>query len=131
LLAELVTAAKKASQRPVIVKLSPNVTSIANMAKVAEESGADALTLINTFLSLAIDIRTRKPKIANVTGGLSGPAIKPIALRMVWEAAQAVKIPIFGAGGIRSVSDGRGIRCPGGHGQLCRSAGGRAHRHGT
>jgi dihydroorotate dehydrogenase (NAD+) catalytic subunit len=75
------------------------------MAKVAEESGADALTLINTFLSLAIDIRTRKPKIANVTGGLSGPAIKPIALRMVWEAAQAVKIPIFGAGGIRSGED--------------------------
>jgi dihydroorotate dehydrogenase (NAD+) catalytic subunit len=105
LLAELVTAAKKASQRPVIVKLSPNVTSIADMAKVAEESGADALTLINTFLSLAIDIRTRKPKIANVTGGLSGPAIKPIALRMVWEAAQAVKIPIFGAGGIRSGED--------------------------
>ncbi len=105
LLAELVTATKKASERPIFIKLSPNVTSVAAMAKVAEESGADGLTLVNTFLSLAIDIRTRKPKIANITGGLSGPAIKPIAVRMVWEAAQAVKIPIFGAGGIRSGED--------------------------
>ena len=105
LLAELVTQAKKASRRPIFVKLSPNVTSIAAMAKVAEESGADGLTLVNTFLSLAIDIKTRKPRIANTTGGLSGPAIKPIAVRMVWEAAQAVKIPILGAGGIRSGED--------------------------
>ncbi len=75
------------------------------MARVAEENGADGLTLVNTFLSLAIDIKTRKSKIANVTGGLSGPAIKPIAVRMVWEAAQAVKIPIFGAGGIRTGED--------------------------
>ncbi len=105
LLAELVTQAKKVSRRPIFVKLSPNVTSIAAMAKVAEEAGADGLTLVNTFLSLAIDIKTRKPKIANTTGGLSGPAIKPIAVRMVWEAAQAVKIPILGAGGIRSGED--------------------------
>ncbi len=105
LLAELVTRTKKASDRPIFVKLSPNVTSIAAMAKVAEDHGADGLTLINTFLSLAIDIQTRKPKIANITGGLSGPAIKPIAVRMVWEAAQAVKIPILGAGGIRSGED--------------------------
>ena len=105
LLAELVKAVKKASQRPVFIKLSPNVTSISTMARIAEENGADGLTLINTFLSLAIDIRTRKPKIANITGGLSGPAIKPIAVRMVWEAAQAVRIPIFGAGGIRSGED--------------------------
>ena len=105
LLAELVTQAKKASDRPIFVKLSPNVTSIAAMAKVAEDNGADGLTLINTFLSLAIDIKTRQPKIANVTGGLSGPAIRPIAVRMVWEAAQAVKIPILGVGGIRSGED--------------------------
>ena len=105
LLAELVTQTKKASDRPLFVKLSPNVTSIAAMAKVAEDNGADGLTLINTFLSLAIDIKTRQPKIANVTGGLSGPAIRPIAVRMVWEAAQAVKIPILGVGGIRSGED--------------------------
>ncbi len=105
LLAELVSKAKKASDRPIFIKLSPNVTSIAAMARVAEDAGADGLTLVNTFLALAIDIRTRKPKIANVTGGLSGPAIKPIAVRMVWEAAQAVRIPILGAGGIRSAED--------------------------
>ncbi len=105
LLGELVAATKKASQRPIFVKLSPNVTSIAAMAKVAEENGADGLTLVNTFLSLAIDLQTRRPKIANVTGGLSGPAIKPIAVRMVWEAAQAVEIPILGVGGIRTGED--------------------------
>ena len=105
LLSELVTAARKASERPIFVKLSPNVTSIAAMARAAEDAGADGLTLINTFLSLAIDIRTRKPRIANITGGLSGPAIKPIAVRMVWEAAQAVRIPILGTGGIRSGED--------------------------
>ncbi len=105
LLADLVKQAKKLSERPVFIKLSPNVTSIAAMARAAEDAGADGLTLVNTFLSLAIDIRARKPKIANVTGGLSGPAIKPIAVRMVWEAAQAVTIPILGVGGIRSGED--------------------------
>ena len=105
LLAELVAKTKKASERPIFVKLSPNVTSIAAMARAAEDSGADGLTLINTFLSLSIDIRTRRPNIANVTGGLSGPAIKPIAVRMVWEAAEVVKIPILGAGGIATGED--------------------------
>ena len=105
LLADLVSKVKKASRRPVFIKLSPNVTSIAAMAKVSEDSGADALSLVNTFLSLSIDIKTRRPRMANVTGGLSGPAIKPIALRMVWESAQAVKIPILGMGGIVSPED--------------------------
>ena len=105
LLAELVSKAKAKSRRPIIIKLSPNVTSIAAMARCAEENGADALSLVNTFLSLAIDIKTRKPKIANITGGLSGPAIKPIAVRMVWESAQAVKIPIIGMGGIATAED--------------------------
>lgn len=100
LLKELVSRTKEAVKRPLIVKLSPNVTSIAQMAKVAEDAGADAVSLVNTFVSLAIDVETRKPKIANVTGGLSGPAIKPIAVRMVYEASRAVKIPVVGMGGI-------------------------------
>ncbi len=105
LLAHLVERTKKASRRPIFIKLSPNVTSIAAMARVAEENGADALSLVNTFLSLSIDIKTRRPRIANITGGLSGPAIKPIAVRMVWEAAKVVKIPIVGMGGIVSAED--------------------------
>jgi dihydroorotate dehydrogenase (NAD+) catalytic subunit len=104
-LAELVVHAKKLARRPLIVKLSPNVTSIAQMARVSEAAGADALSLINTFVSLAIDVKTRRPRIANVTGGLSGPAIKPIAVRMVWEAARAVRIPVIGMGGITSPED--------------------------
>jgi dihydroorotate dehydrogenase (NAD+) catalytic subunit len=105
LLTDLVSQAKKAASRPLIVKLSPNVTSIADMARAAEAAGADALSLVNTFLSLAIDVKTRRPRIANVTGGLSGPAIKPIALRMVYEASRAVKIPIIGMGGITTAED--------------------------
>ena len=101
----LVARVKAIALRPVIVKLSPNVTSIAQMARIAERAGADALSLVNTFLALAIDAETRKPLLANVTGGLSGPGIKPIALRMVWEAAQAVKIPILGMGGITTAED--------------------------
>jgi dihydroorotate dehydrogenase (NAD+) catalytic subunit len=102
-LSNLVTAAREAvarreKPRPLIVKLSPNVTSIAEMARAAEAAGADAVSLVNTFVSLAIDIEKRRPRIANVTGGLSGPAIKPIALRMVWEAAAAVSIPVIGVG---------------------------------
>jgi dihydroorotate dehydrogenase (NAD+) catalytic subunit len=102
---ELVTTAKRVARRPLIVKLSPNVTSIAQMAYVAQESGADALSLINTFVAMAIDPETRKPRIANVTAGLSGPAIKPIAVRMVYDAAHAVKIPVIGMGGISTPED--------------------------
>lgn len=105
LLAEVVTAARKVSRRPLLVKLSPNVTAIAPLAKVAEESGADALSLVNTVVSLAIDARTRRPRIGNNYGGLSGPAIKPIALRFVYEASQAVKIPIAGLGGVATGED--------------------------
>jgi dihydroorotate dehydrogenase (NAD+) catalytic subunit len=105
LLDEVVRTAKRVAARPLIVKLSPNVTSIALMAHVAEEAGADAISLVNTFLAMAIDAETRKPRIANVTAGLSGPAIKPIALRMVYEAARAVKIPVIGMGGITTPVD--------------------------
>lgn len=104
-LAELVSHCRHYSTRPIIVKLSPNVTSIAAMARCAESSGADALSLVNTFVSLAIDVETRRPRLQNVTGGLSGPAIKPIAVRMVWEAARAVKIPVIGMGGIATAED--------------------------
>ena len=102
---DVVRLARRNTQRPLIVKLSPNVTSIAQMARVAEECGADALSLVNTFVAMAIDAETRKPRIANVTAGLSGPAIKPIALRMVYDAAKAVKIPIIGMGGISAAVD--------------------------
>jgi dihydroorotate dehydrogenase (NAD+) catalytic subunit len=105
LLDEVVTTAKRVARYPLIVKLSPNVTSIAQMAYVAQEAGADALSLINTFVAMAIDPETRKPRIANVTAGLSGPAIKPIALRMVYDAAHAVKIPVMGMGGISTAAD--------------------------
>jgi len=102
---DVVRLARRNTDRPLIVKLSPNVTSIAQMARVAEEAGADALSLVNTFVAMAIDAETRKPRIANVTAGLSGPAIKPIALRMVYDAAKAVKIPIIGMGGISAAVD--------------------------
>jgi dihydroorotate dehydrogenase (NAD+) catalytic subunit len=105
LLDEVVTTAKRVARYPLIVKLSPNVTSIAQMAYVAQEAGADALSLVNTFVAMAIDPETRKPRIANVTAGLSGPAIKPIALRMVYDAAHAVKIPVLGMGGISTAAD--------------------------
>jgi dihydroorotate dehydrogenase (NAD+) catalytic subunit len=105
LLDEVVATARHNSQRPLIVKLSPNVTSIAQMAQVAEEAGADAISLVNTFVAMAIDAETRKPRISNVTAGLSGPAIKPIALRMVYDASKAVKIPVIGMGGISTAVD--------------------------
>lgn len=105
LLYELVSRTKGASMRPLMVKLSPNVTSIGQMAKVAADAGADAVSLVNTFVSLAIDVETRRPRIANITGGLSGPAIKPIAVRMVHEAAKAIDIPVVGMGGIVRAED--------------------------
>jgi dihydroorotate dehydrogenase (NAD+) catalytic subunit len=107
LLAEVVGSAKVAARRgrPLIVKLSPNVTSIAHMARVAEQAGADAISLVNTFVAMAIDAETRRPRISNIIGGLSGPAIKPIALRMVYEAAHAVSIPVIGIGGISTAVD--------------------------
>jgi dihydroorotate dehydrogenase (NAD+) catalytic subunit len=101
----LVAKVKIASKRPLIVKLSPNVTSIAQMARVAALAGADALSLVNTFLGMAIDAETRQPRIRNITAGLSGPAIKPLALRMVYECARAVSIPILGMGGIVTATD--------------------------
>jgi dihydroorotate dehydrogenase (NAD+) catalytic subunit len=105
LLDEVVSAAKRVARRPLIVKLSPNVTSVAYMARIAENAGADAVSLVNTFIAMSIDAETRKPRISNVTAGLSGPAIKPIALRMVFEASKMVKIPVIGMGGISTAAD--------------------------
>ncbi|MBA4371815.1 MAG: dihydroorotate dehydrogenase [Thermodesulfovibrio sp.] len=102
---EVVSAVRKKTKLPLIVKLSPNVTDIALMARVAEDSGADALSLINTLTGMAIDIRTRRPKLANIRGGLSGPAIKPVAIRMVYDVYKAVKIPLIGMGGIMNAED--------------------------
>jgi dihydroorotate dehydrogenase (NAD+) catalytic subunit len=101
----LVREVKAVAKRPIIVKLSPNVTSIGQMARTCAQSGADAVSLVNTFLAMSIDVESRKPRLSNVTGGLSGPAIKPIAIRMVYEAAKAVSIPIIGLGGIINPED--------------------------
>ncbi len=104
-IAELTGRVRRATDKPLWVKLSPNVTDIARIANAAEGNGADAISLVNTLVGLAVDHRTRRPELSNVTGGLSGPAIKPVALRMVWEAAKAVRIPVIGIGGIQSASD--------------------------
>jgi len=103
--AEVVKETKKVSRIPLIVKLSPNVNDIVTIAQAVEEAGADAISLVNTFIGMAIDPVTFKPRISNIVGGLSGPAIRPIAVRMVWEVAQKVKVPVVGIGGITSVSD--------------------------
>ena len=103
--AEVTTAVKQVAKRPVIVKLSPNVTSIKELALAVEGAGADALSLINTLVGMSIDVYSRRPRIANVTGGLSGPAVKSVAVRMVYEVAQVVKIPIIGIGGIANWMD--------------------------
>lgn len=101
----VVSAVRRATTLPIMPKLTPNVTDVASFARAAEEAGADAVSLVNTFLAMAIDVETRKPKLTNVMGGLSGPAIRPIAVRMVHECRRAVKIPIVGMGGIASADD--------------------------
>ncbi|MGH9173400.1 MAG: dihydroorotate dehydrogenase, partial [Vicinamibacterales bacterium] len=103
--AQVTSAVRKATTLPIIPKLTPNVTDVSSFARAAQESGADAVSLVNTFLAMAIDVETRRPKLSNVLGGLSGPAIRPIAVRMVWECYQAVKIPILGMGGIAEAAD--------------------------
>lgn len=102
---EVTRAVRSATHLPVIPKLTPNVTDVASFARAAEEAGADAVSLVNTFLAMALDVETRRPKLSNVLGGLSGPAIRPIAVRMVWECYQLVKIPIIGMGGIMDARD--------------------------
>lgn len=105
LLEELVKKVRKAAKKTLITKLTPNVTDVALMARIAERAGSDVISLINTFLGMAIEVKTRQPRLANITGGLSGPAIRPIAVRMVWQVAKAVKVPIIGMGGISSLED--------------------------
>jgi dihydroorotate dehydrogenase (NAD+) catalytic subunit len=105
LLAQVVAACRKVTKLPLITKMSPNVVSIAPFAQAAEDAGSDALSIMNSYPAMAIDIETRQPKLANVTGGLTGPCIKPIAIKLVWEAARAVKIPIIGMGGIQNAAD--------------------------
>ena len=102
---DVVGAVRKVTRLPVIPKLTPNVTDVASFARAAEDAGADAISLVNTFLAMAIDVHTRRPKLTNIVGGLSGPAIRPIAVRMVYECRQAVKIPIIGMGGIIDARD--------------------------
>ncbi len=103
--AEVIRAIRKQFAKPLMVKLSPNVTDITEIAKSVEAEGADSISLINTITGMAIDIETRRPKIGNITGGLSGPAIKPVALRMVWQVAQTVNVPVVGIGGIMTAKD--------------------------
>jgi dihydroorotate dehydrogenase (NAD+) catalytic subunit len=103
--AQVVRAVRKSTTRPLMVKLSPNVTDITEIARSVEGEGADSISLINTITGMAIDIETRRPKLASITGGLSGPAIRPVALRMVWQVAQVVKVPVIGVGGIMTAKD--------------------------
>ena len=102
---DVVAAVKKVTHLPVIPKLTPNVTDVASIARAAEDAGADAVSLVNTFLAMSIDIETRRPRLSNTVGGLSGPAIRPIAVRMVYECRRAVKIPVIGMGGIANATD--------------------------
>lgn len=102
---EVVRAVRERTRRPLMVKLSPNVTDVADIARSVEAAGADSISLINTLSGMAIDVETRRSRLANITGGLSGPAIKPVALRMVWQVVQSVKIPVVGIGGIMTAED--------------------------
>jgi dihydroorotate dehydrogenase (NAD+) catalytic subunit len=102
---DVVNAVRKVTRLPLIPKLTPNVTDVSSFARAAEDAGADAVSLVNTFLAMVIDVETRRPKISNGVGGLSGPAIRPIAVRMVWECRQAVRIPVIGMGGIADARD--------------------------
>jgi dihydroorotate dehydrogenase (NAD+) catalytic subunit len=102
---DVTSVVRKVTKLPLIPKLTPNVTDVASFARAAEDAGADAVSLVNTFLAMAIDVETRRPKLSNVLGGLSGPAIRPLAVRMVWECYQAIKIPIIGMGGIVTADD--------------------------
>lgn len=102
---QVTSAVRKVCKKPLIVKLTPNVTDITEMAKAAEDAGADCVSLINTLLGMAIDIDSKKPVLANITGGLSGPAVKPVAVRMVYQVANSVKIPVIGMGGICNADD--------------------------
>ncbi len=102
---DVVSAVRKVTRLPVIPKLTPNVTDVASFARAAEDAGADAVSLVNTFLAMAIDVHTRRPKLSNIVGGLSGPAIRPIAVRMVYECRRAVRLPIIGMGGIATAED--------------------------
>src|SRR5206468_1512841 len=102
---DVVSAVRKVTRLPVIPKLTPNVTDVASFARASEEAGADAVSLVNTFLAMVIDVETRRPKISNIVGGLSGPAIRPIAVRMVYECRQTVKIPVIGMGVIADARD--------------------------
>ncbi len=106
---EVIKAVRAVYTKTLIVKLSPNVTDIADFARISEEEGADSISLINTLLGMAVDIKSMKPSLSTITGGLSGPAVKPVALRMVWQAAKAVKIPVIGIGGIMSADDAIGF----------------------
>ncbi len=105
LIGQVVAACRKVTQLPLITKMSPNVVCIAPFARAAADAGSDALSIMNSYPAMAIDVETRQPKLANITGGLTGPCIKPIAIKLVWEAAQAVKIPIIGMGGIQNAAD--------------------------
>ena len=103
--AAITRAVKAVTTKPVIMKLSPNVTDIVAVAKACEEAGADGISLINTLMAMRIDLKTRRPVLANTTGGLSGPAVFPVALRMVWQVARAVSVPVIGLGGVSSAED--------------------------
>ena len=135
--AAAIAAVRSRTERPIIAKLTPNVTDIAEIARAAVDAGADAVSLINTLVGMAIDVERRRPVLGGITGGLSGPAIKPVALAMVWKVAQAVDVPVMGIGGIATASDALEFMVAGacghssGHGQFCQSQRWRRNRRGA